>query len=109
MGWYVSAISFILSLLTTSPSVLSVKQLSAYALEWAEYLAEKSLLQHRTDAVYGENIYWSSAATTARAAADAWYSEISDYTDYTTEPDMSQYILYLQGACFERNIPYYRV
>ncbi len=51
-------------------------QLAQKAQEWAEYLAQKGLLQHEGDSTYGENIYIIGGfIPTLKDAIEAWYAE----------------------------------
>lgn len=72
----------------TKPLIWSSK-LSAYAQEWANYLAEESNCKmiHRNspgqnNKLYGENIFWGSSAKyfTTLDASQEWYNEIKLYT-----------------------------
>lgn len=68
-----------------SPLIWS-SELSAYAQEWADYLASKGcdLVHHRpkkkNSVQYGENIYMGyGKVNTALDASKSWYSEIDEY------------------------------
>jgi uncharacterized protein YkwD len=56
-------------------------RLAAHAQKWAEHLASRGCgLQHRPgNDAYGENLYWSSAASSAAAVVASWASEQVDY------------------------------
>jgi glioma pathogenesis-related protein 2 len=51
----------------------------SYAQEWAQNLAARYAMQHRTNSPYGENIYMmqgSNVNVTAKMPVDSWYDEI---------------------------------
>ncbi|KAF4524949.1 hypothetical protein B566_EDAN014130, partial [Ephemera danica] len=53
-----------------------------YANEWANHLAGKNTLQHRTTRTYGENLYamWGSGLNVnGRTAVQSWYDEVKYY------------------------------
>ena len=55
--------------------------LENYAAEWAVINGKQDCnMEHRTDHLYGENLYWSSGmAFSPKGAVDSWGSEIEDY------------------------------
>ncbi|XP_059617497.1 uncharacterized protein LOC132262290 [Phlebotomus argentipes] len=63
----------------SSPLTLN-GDLCRYAQEWANHLAAKGQMFHRTNSPYGENIYFSYGMTvTGKTAVDSWYSEIKSH------------------------------
>ncbi|XP_075559770.1 uncharacterized protein LOC142591329 [Dermacentor variabilis] len=59
-------------------------QLDRYAQAWALVMAKRDRMQHRTNPLYGENLYmwWSSnleAPITGSQAVKSWYDEIKLY------------------------------
>ncbi|CAL4089142.1 unnamed protein product, partial [Meganyctiphanes norvegica] len=66
------------------------KKLNKYAKEWAQTIAKKDKMEHRSSNEHGENIYcaWSSNPKhkiKGGEPVDSWYSEIKDFT-YGKEP-----------------------
>lgn len=56
-----------------------IVQLNNYAQEWANTLKGQGI-QHRTDNLYGENIYKSSDGDNiGQQAVNAWYNELALY------------------------------
>ncbi|XP_036328916.1 Golgi-associated plant pathogenesis-related protein 1-like [Rhagoletis pomonella] len=62
------------------PLVLDIG-LCKYAHEWAQHLASRNTLQHRSNNNYGENIFMSMGRTniSGRDAVRSWYEEVQDY------------------------------
>lgn len=61
--------------LTLNPAI------SRYAQEWANNLAARNTMQHRTSGKYGENLYacFGKVDVTGEEAVRSWYNEIKDY------------------------------
>ncbi|XP_053668153.1 uncharacterized protein LOC128718555 [Anopheles marshallii] len=59
-----------------------------YAQQWANYIASRNVMQHRSNNKYGENIYaaFGKSNVTGTEAVDAWYNEIKDYTFGAANP-----------------------
>ncbi|CAG9804966.1 unnamed protein product [Chironomus riparius] len=60
------------------------KELCSYAQEWAEHLASKSVMQHRNQQKYGENIYYffstdPNHVVEGKDPVDSWYEEIKQH------------------------------
>lgn len=60
------------------------KKLCKYSQEWASYLAQKNILEHRPGSNYGENIYclYSSDPNftiNGHSPVDTWYEEVSQH------------------------------
>ncbi|XP_058459942.1 Golgi-associated plant pathogenesis-related protein 1-like [Malaya genurostris] len=55
--------------------------MNQYAQEWANNLARRNTMQHRSNNKYGENLFASfgKADVTGEEAVRAWYNEIKDY------------------------------
>ena len=54
--------------------------LARHAQVWADRLAKRGCaLEHRRDDGYGENLYWSSATSTASAVVAEWAAEAKHY------------------------------
>lgn len=54
--------------------------LGAHAQEWANHLAANNCqLAHRPNSSYGENLYWTSSAATAKQVVAAWTGESASY------------------------------
>jgi len=51
------------------------EKLAKYAQEWADKLAKKCELKHRTEDKFGENIYWSSGEVNAENVVNFWAKE----------------------------------
>ncbi|XP_065157212.1 uncharacterized protein [Atheta coriaria] len=67
------------------PALQLDDQLCRYSQEWAEELARRGVMQHRSQNTYGENIFsaWSSDpnyTVEGGKAVDSWYDEIQFYT-----------------------------
>ncbi|XP_018798318.1 PREDICTED: repressed by EFG1 protein 1-like [Bactrocera latifrons] len=64
-----------------SPPLSLDRGLCIYAKEWAETLARRNILQHRTNNRYGENIYMTMGRPNLRGgdAVSSWYAEVRDY------------------------------
>uniref|UniRef100_A0A182W810 SCP domain-containing protein n=1 Tax=Anopheles minimus TaxID=112268 RepID=A0A182W810_9DIPT len=52
-----------------------------YAQQWANYIASRNVMQHRSNNKYGENIYASFGRTkiSGTEVVNAWYNEIRYY------------------------------
>ncbi|XP_067625342.1 uncharacterized protein [Eurosta solidaginis] len=64
------------------PSSLD-RDLCNYAQEWARNLANRNILQHRSNNSYGENIYMTMGNENGVSAQDAvqrWYDEVRNYS-----------------------------
>jgi len=63
------------------PPLVWSEDLENYAAEWAVKKGlEDCNMEHRTDHLYGENLYWSSGMDFyPKGAVDSWGSEIKDY------------------------------
>lgn len=61
--------------LTLDPAI------SQYAQEWANNIASRNVMQHRSNNRYGENIYACFGKTnlTGQEVVHSWYNEIKDY------------------------------
>lgn len=61
--------------LTLDPAI------SRYAQEWANNIASRNVMQHRSNNRYGENIYacFGKTGVTGAEVVQSWYSEIKDY------------------------------
>ncbi|XP_072399922.1 uncharacterized protein [Diabrotica undecimpunctata] len=60
------------------------KKLCKYSQEWAAYLAQRNILEHRPGSNYGENIYciYSSDlnfTVNGHTPVDTWYEEVSEH------------------------------
>ena len=53
-------------------------ELAEIAQEWADIIAEDCNIRH-SDIEYGENLYWSSAASIPKDAVDLWAEEKKHY------------------------------
>ncbi len=54
--------------------------LARHAQQWADHLAQKGCaLEHRRTDAYGENIFWSSAPSSATEVVAEWAAEASNY------------------------------
>ncbi|XP_058829925.1 uncharacterized protein LOC131689109 [Topomyia yanbarensis] len=55
--------------------------MNQYAQEWANNLARRNTMQHRSNNRYGENLYASfgKSDVTGEEAVRSWYNEIKDY------------------------------
>ncbi len=67
-----------------SPALTEDSELTNFAQEWAEQLANTGVMQHRPNNPYGENIYyaWSSQSgfdVDGDVPVNAWYDERSNY------------------------------
>jgi len=67
------------------------KKLCKYSQEWAETIAKKDMMEHRSDKKYGENIFcvWSDDPkfrVKGKEAVESWYNEIKDHK-FGCEPD----------------------
>ncbi|XP_036328945.1 Golgi-associated plant pathogenesis-related protein 1-like [Rhagoletis pomonella] len=64
-----------------SPPLILDIGLCKYAHEWAQHLASRNTLQHRSNNNYGENIFMSMGRTniSGRDAVRSWYDEVQDY------------------------------
>ncbi|XP_049293562.1 uncharacterized protein LOC125769130 [Anopheles funestus] len=65
---------------SASPLVLDAG-ICQYAQQWANYIASRNIMQHRSNNKYGENIYASfgKSSVTGTEVVDAWYKEIKFY------------------------------
>ncbi|XP_055536908.1 Golgi-associated plant pathogenesis-related protein 1-like [Wyeomyia smithii] len=65
---------------SASPLTLNAS-MSQYAQEWANNLASRNTMQHRSNNRYGENLYASfgKAEITGEEAVQSWYDEIKYY------------------------------
>jgi pathogenesis-related protein 1 len=55
-------------------------EIGAYAQEWANHLAANGCqLAHRSNGLYGENLFWRMPATTADVVVASWVAESADY------------------------------
>ncbi|XP_058464604.1 Golgi-associated plant pathogenesis-related protein 1-like [Malaya genurostris] len=72
---------------SASPLQLS-ESLCKYAQEWAQLIASRNKLQHRTERTYGENLYAKFGKTNITGAepVQSWYSEKKDYTFGQPDP-----------------------
>jgi len=62
------------------PSLKLNKELSKFAKEWAQYLANSNKFEHRSNSTYGENIYMASGKkVTGKEPVQNWYSEVKNY------------------------------
>lgn len=61
--------------LTLNPAI------SQYAQEWANNLASRNVMQHRSNNRYGENLYacFGKTNVSGEEAVISWYNEIKDY------------------------------
>uniref|UniRef100_A0A1B6DCI6 SCP domain-containing protein n=1 Tax=Clastoptera arizonana TaxID=38151 RepID=A0A1B6DCI6_9HEMI len=59
--------------------------ISDYAQAWANSLADKNVFMHRSNNMYGENLFWSSGSASAKVTCDSWYGEEANY-NYNVEP-----------------------
>ncbi|XP_062549524.1 Golgi-associated plant pathogenesis-related protein 1-like [Armigeres subalbatus] len=61
--------------LTLDPAI------SQYAQQWANNIASRNVMQHRSNNSYGENLYASFGRTniTGEEVVHSWYNEIKDY------------------------------
>ncbi|XP_050092078.1 Golgi-associated plant pathogenesis-related protein 1-like [Anopheles aquasalis] len=59
-----------------------------FAQQWANVLASKNVMQHRSNNKYGENLYASfgNANVTGNEAVDSWYNEIKYYRFGASQP-----------------------
>ncbi|XP_041770048.1 Golgi-associated plant pathogenesis-related protein 1-like [Anopheles merus] len=59
-----------------------------YAQQWANYLASRNVMQHRTNNKYGENLYACFGKTniTVQEPVDSWYNEIKCYRFGAAQP-----------------------
>ncbi|XP_058118515.1 Golgi-associated plant pathogenesis-related protein 1-like [Anopheles ziemanni] len=59
-----------------------------YAQEWANTLASRNVMQHRTNGKYGENLFaqFGNTNVTASQAVDSWYNEIKYYQFGASQP-----------------------
>lgn len=66
-----------------APPLTLKKNLCNFAQEWANNLAARGTMQHRSNNSYGENIYsmWGTGNISVSGSdpVDSWYSEIKDY------------------------------
>uniref|UniRef100_A0A336LPQ9 CSON000338 protein n=1 Tax=Culicoides sonorensis TaxID=179676 RepID=A0A336LPQ9_CULSO len=66
-----------------APPLTLNKNLCQFAQEWANNLAARGVMQHRSNNSYGENIYAKYGTGNIQVAGnepvDSWYSEIKDY------------------------------
>ncbi|EDS35184.1 cysteine-rich secretory protein-2 [Culex quinquefasciatus] len=71
-----------------APPLKLNQAMCAYAQEWAEDIARRKTLQHRTDKKYGENIYaiFGRKEVSGGDAVASWYAEIKDYTFGEKDP-----------------------
>jgi len=65
-------------------------ELTAFAQEWADDVAGRSVMQHRSNNKYGENIFYFYSSDPdhkvhGKDAVDAWYDEIKQHT-FGVEP-----------------------
>ena len=65
-------------------------QMCKYSQEWAEKIAAKDTMEHRSEKKYGENIFcvWSNDPkfkVAGREAVESWYNEIKDH-NFGCEP-----------------------
>ncbi|XP_058178513.1 Golgi-associated plant pathogenesis-related protein 1-like [Anopheles ziemanni] len=72
---------------SAEPLVLD-PQICQYAQQWANTLASKKVLQHRTNGKYGENLYalYGKTNVDASQVVNAWYNEVKYYTFGTSQP-----------------------
>ncbi|XP_058118518.1 Golgi-associated plant pathogenesis-related protein 1-like [Anopheles ziemanni] len=59
-----------------------------YAQQWANTLASRNVMQHRTNGKYGENLYaqFGSTCITASKPTNSWYNEIKYYRFGASQP-----------------------
>ncbi|XP_053687305.1 Golgi-associated plant pathogenesis-related protein 1-like [Sabethes cyaneus] len=72
----------------SAPPLALSRSLCKYAQDWAQNIASRNRLQHRTERKYGENLY-AQFGKTQIAGADAvqsWYQERKDYTYGQPDP-----------------------
>ncbi|GAB0095256.1 uncharacterized protein DMENIID0001_106150 [Sergentomyia squamirostris] len=63
-----------------SPPLILNANLCNYSEQWAKNLAARSVLEHRQNSPYGENIYFSyGMKVNGKTAVDSWYSEIKSH------------------------------
>ncbi|XP_019932532.3 uncharacterized protein LOC109622581 [Aedes albopictus] len=72
---------------SAAPLVLD-ESMCQYAQAWANNLASKNILQHRTEKRFGENLYvvFGKASCSGADAVQSWYKEIKDYTFGQPDP-----------------------
>ncbi|XP_055631777.1 Golgi-associated plant pathogenesis-related protein 1-like [Toxorhynchites rutilus septentrionalis] len=65
----------------SAPLLTLNASISQYAQEWANNLARRGTLQHRTSDQYGENLYacFGKTELTGEEVVQSWYSEIKHY------------------------------
>ncbi|XP_001659274.2 protein PRY1 [Aedes aegypti] len=72
---------------SAEPLVLD-ESMCRYAQSWANQLASRNTLQHRTEKKYGENLYAQFGKTqcSGEDAVQSWYKELKDYTFGQPDP-----------------------
>ncbi len=72
-------------------------ELASQAQQWANKLAKRSCKMDHSNTINGENLYWSSAASSAKEVVDAWASEKKYYKGGTIKGrDFRKYGHYTQ-------------
>ncbi|XP_055610035.1 uncharacterized protein LOC129756979 isoform X1 [Uranotaenia lowii] len=63
-------------------------EISRYAQEWAQNIASRNTLQHRSNNKYGENLYAMFGKTdiSGAEAVQSWYQEKKDYIFGPADP-----------------------
>lgn len=60
-----------------------------YAQEWANYLKDHNAFEHRTEHIYGENIFKTTDPDNfGEEAVNSWYNELALYDLKDDESDL---------------------
>ncbi|XP_055535511.1 uncharacterized protein LOC129724548 [Wyeomyia smithii] len=72
----------------SAPPLALSQPLCSYSQEWAQTIASRNKLQHRSERKYGENLYacFGKTAISGADAVQSWYQEKKDYTFGQSDP-----------------------